>query len=117
MALRPQLQQPNLGARMEHAMRHAFAAGHRSVVIVGTDIPDLTAGLVARALQALRGHQVGLACPAVLVPVSASNRCQPCCPAPHNLQAVFGPAEDGGYYLLALSSLPQELFEVGSSRD
>lgn len=27
-------------------------------------------------------------------------------------QAVFGPAEDGGYYLLALSTLPDGLFEV-----
>ncbi|PRW33997.1 glycosyl transferase [Chlorella sorokiniana] len=63
-------------------MQHAFAAGHRRVAIVGTDVPDLTAHIVLQALRALDGHQ-----------------------------AVFGPAADGGYYLLALSSLPQALFE------
>jgi glycosyltransferase A (GT-A) superfamily protein (DUF2064 family) len=28
------------------------------------------------------------------------------------VQAAFGSAEDGGYYLLALSSLPPGLFQV-----
>jgi glycosyltransferase A (GT-A) superfamily protein (DUF2064 family) len=28
------------------------------------------------------------------------------------VQAAFGPAEDGGYYLLALASLPPGLFQV-----
>ncbi|KAL4436628.1 hypothetical protein ABPG75_003767 [Micractinium tetrahymenae] len=82
LTLVPQLQAPDLGARMEHAMRHAFARGHQRVAILGTDVPDLAAGIVARALQALDTHQ-----------------------------AVFGPAEDGGYYLLALSSLPPGLFQ------
>jgi glycosyltransferase A (GT-A) superfamily protein (DUF2064 family) len=31
---------------------------------------------------------------------------------PVAVQAAFGPAEDGGYYLLALSALPGGLFEV-----
>lgn len=30
------------------------------------------------------------------------------------LQAVFGPAEDGGYYLLALNTLPSGLFQVAA---
>ena len=84
MVVVPQLQQaPDLGARMAHALQHALDRGHRRVAIVGTDIPDLTAAHVARALRSLDSHQV-----------------------------VFGPAEDGGYYLLALTALPPGLFEV-----
>lgn len=57
MRLVPQLQEPDLGARMGHAMQHAFALGHQRVAIVGTDVPDLTAGIVRRALLALDTHQ------------------------------------------------------------
>ena len=63
LVLLPQLQHPDLGARMAHALQHAFAAGHRRAAIVGTDIPDLTAGIVLRALQALDSHQVRVHCP------------------------------------------------------
>jgi uncharacterized protein len=53
---------------------HRACAGHRRVAIVGTDIPELGAGDVAAAFRALgRAH------------------------------AAFGPAEDGGYWLVALS--------------
>lgn len=55
-------------------MASAFAAfPRRRVALVGCDIPDLTAALVADALRALRGTD-----------------------------AVFGPATDGGYWLVAL---------------
>lgn len=53
----PQMQDPDLGARMGHAMQHAFSQGHQRVAIVGTDVPDLTAGIVGRALQSLDAHQ------------------------------------------------------------
>ncbi len=53
---------------------HRACARHRRVVIVGTDIPDLCADDVAAAFQALgRAH------------------------------GAFGPAADGGYWLVALS--------------
>lgn len=58
----------DLGQRMERALR-AFGAG--PVVVVGCDIPDLTAAHVAEAFAALRRHDV-----------------------------VFGPASDGGYWLV-----------------
>jgi hypothetical protein len=57
LVLVPQLQDPDLGARLHHAMAHAFAAGHQRVAVVGTDVPDLNASLVARALAALDNHQ------------------------------------------------------------
>ena len=58
MALVPQLQAADLGARMDHAMRHAFNCGHERVAIVGTDVPDLSHRLVAKALQMLDSYQV-----------------------------------------------------------
>lgn len=60
----------DLGFRMAATMR-ALPLG--PVVIVGTDIPDLDRGHVARAFAGLERHD-----------------------------AVFGPAEDGGYWLVGL---------------
>jgi len=64
----------DLGARMEDAFARAFAAGAERVVIVGSDLPDLSAALLRRAFGALDAHP-----------------------------AVLGPARDGGYYLLGLT--------------
>ena len=57
----------DLGARMAHAM-----TPHRNVAIIGTDAPQLTKALIARAFQSLAS-------------------------APF----VMGPSEDGGFWLLA----------------
>lgn len=136
MRLVPQLQEPDLGARMGHAMQHAFAQGHRRVAIVGTDVPDLAASTVGRALQELDAHQARAEPAAVrrqavaagfsadmplrlplsveLFGVVLTERCA-LGHSPSALpQAVFGPAEDGGYYLLALTALPAGLFHVRS---
>lgn len=71
----------DLGARMERAFAEAFAAGHGPVAIVGSDLPGLSADLLRRALALLEHHD-----------------------------AVVGPAEDGGYYLLALREPCPALF-------
>lgn len=60
----------DLGRRMARAFE-GLPAG--AAVIVGSDVPDLTAERVWAALRALRRHHV-----------------------------VFGPAEDGGYWLIGL---------------
>jgi hypothetical protein len=52
------------------------------VLVIGTDIPDISSGLLAAAAAALQRHD-----------------------------AVLGPAADGGYYLLGLRRLPRGLFE------
>lgn len=64
-------------------MDRAFRAHpRRRVALVGCDIPDLTAAELARALHLLRGTD-----------------------------AVFGPATDGGYWLVALGARrPQNPF-------
>ena len=65
----------DLGRRMARIMR-ALPPG--PVVIVGTDIPDITPGHVARAFRLLGRHD-----------------------------AIFGPAADGGYWLVGLKRRPR----------
>lgn len=72
----------DLGERLAHAARVAFDAGAQRLVMIGTDCPALTAGLLQKAFEALE-------------------RCD----------LVLGPASDGGYYLIGLSRFHAELFE------
>ena len=70
-----------LGARMADAFARAFARGARRVAIVGTDVPGVSRATASEALSALDAADV-----------------------------VIGPAEDGGYYLLALREPQPGLF-------
>ena len=72
----------DLGARMAAAFARAFGRGAERAAIVGTDSPAVSRETVAGALDALDGADV-----------------------------VVGPAEDGGYYLLALRQPRPELFD------
>jgi len=63
----------DLGCRMKCAFDDAFKAGAAAVVIIGTDIPDLTPVDIQKAFVALKQKQL-----------------------------VLGPAKDGGYYLIGL---------------
>lgn len=70
----------DLGARMRRALDRAGGPA----VLIGTDIPDVSRGLVSSAFNQLRRHPF-----------------------------VFGPAEDGGYWLVATRKrrpLPHVLF-------
>ncbi|HSO61513.1 MAG TPA: TIGR04283 family arsenosugar biosynthesis glycosyltransferase [Desulfobacterales bacterium] len=69
-AYRPQ-GEGDIGRRMSRALAQAFAEGCRRAVLVGSDIPGISSALMAEAFDRLR---------------------------PHDL--VFGPAADGGYYLI-----------------
>ena len=72
----------DLGARMRAAFAAAFAAGHRRVLIIGSDLPGLSAEVLRRALRLLDSHP-----------------------------AVIGPAADGGYYLLGLRGMVGGVFD------
>ncbi len=72
----------DLGARMVAAFAAAFAAGARRAAIVGTDVPWVSRDLVLEAFAGLKEHDV-----------------------------VLGPAQDGGYYLMALSRHRPALFD------
>lgn len=72
----------DLGERLVQALHTAFAAGAKATVIIGSDCPELTAEILAKAFDAL--EQADL---------------------------VLGPATDGGYYLMGLRAFVPELFE------
>ena len=71
----------SLGHRMHMAFSRAFAGGARQVVLVGTDIPDLTSAAIEDAFEALADNDL-----------------------------VLGPSTDGGYWLIGMNQ-PQNLFE------
>ena len=77
----PQAESDDLGMRMGDAFARAFADGAGRVVIVGSDLPELTTALLHRAFDLLESHP-----------------------------AVLGPARDGGYYLLGLREMVDDIF-------
>lgn len=70
----------DLGQRMQHAFETTLHQAE-SAVIVGSDIPGLSCGIIETAFEQLETHDF-----------------------------VIGPARDGGYYLLGMKSLQPELF-------
>lgn len=74
----------DLGERLTHACQDALAAGYRAVLVRNSDSPDLPGELIRQAAESLSRGQV---------------------------QAVLGPAPDGGYYLVGLSVPPRDLFQ------
>ena len=72
----------DLGLRMLHAFKNGFKAGYEKVMIIGSDLYDLTAETIENAFTALEKNEV-----------------------------VIGPAEDGGYYLLGMNSLEEKVFK------
>ena len=72
----------DLGIRMLHAFKNGFKAGYEKVMIIGSDLYDLTAETIENAFMALENNEV-----------------------------VIGPAEDGGYYLLGMNSLEEKVFK------
>lgn len=71
----------DLGARMKNAFTEVFKNNFEKVLIVGTDIPDLSSGLINQALSELDKNEI-----------------------------VIGPSTDGGYYLLGMKKFHPDLF-------
>jgi rSAM/selenodomain-associated transferase 1 len=77
-----------LGERMRATMTLLFEEGASIVVLVGSDLPDITPSLIANAISALRSDPEAL---------------------------VLGPAQDGGYYLIAATTTPDVFDGIGWS--
>jgi rSAM/selenodomain-associated transferase 2/rSAM/selenodomain-associated transferase 1 len=77
----------DLGQRMKRSFEDAFGTGAITVVIIGTDIPEITGGIIQKAFSALQQKNMAL-----------------------------GPAKDGGYYLIGLqkNSLSQAIPDLFS---
>ncbi|SFC83872.1 TIGR04282 family arsenosugar biosynthesis glycosyltransferase [Algibacter pectinivorans] len=71
----------DLGERMKNAFIKGFKDGYNRIVLIGSDLPDITANHINKGLEALTQHDI-----------------------------VFGPAEDGGYYLVGLSKAHNFIF-------
>lgn len=76
------LPEGDLGVRMFHAFRELFKAGYHRAVLVGADIPDLSSTIILKAFALLSLDDI-----------------------------VYGPAVDGGYYLVGMRTLIKEIFE------
>lgn len=72
----------DLGARMRHYFDSAFANGAQSVVLLGSDSPDIPLSHITSAFQLLDEYPV-----------------------------VLGPSDDGGYYLIAARDETPPIFE------
>ena len=77
-----ELQEGNdLGEKMYNAFNKVIDRGSTKTIIIGTDIPDISSDIIQKAFQAL-----------------------------NNSDAVIGPANDGGYYLLGMKKLYRSFF-------
>lgn len=72
----------DLGQRMQHAFEFVFKLGHHKAIIIGSDCPTIKP-------QHLQNAETIL----------------------NNKDVVFGPSEDGGYYLLGMKNAIPKLFE------
>jgi rSAM/selenodomain-associated transferase 1 len=73
---------PDIGDCLVQVFDHLFLKGYPRVIAFNSDGPSLPAEYIQQALQLLADHDV-----------------------------VFGPSEDGGYYLVGLEKLYPQLFE------
>jgi rSAM/selenodomain-associated transferase 1 len=69
-----------LGARLHRAFQWTYERGYRRTIVIGSDSPHISRDIVARAREALDEADV-----------------------------VLGPADDGGYYLIAMRR-PHDVF-------
>ena len=70
----------DFGARLHHAFRWTYERGYQRTIVIGSDSPHISLDIVARARKALNEADV-----------------------------VLGPADDGGYYLIAMRR-PYDVF-------
>ncbi|MDD7888212.1 TIGR04282 family arsenosugar biosynthesis glycosyltransferase [Flavivirga sp. 57AJ16] len=71
----------NLGERMQNAFTKGFEDGYERIVLIGSDLPDISSVHIENGLHALNNNEV-----------------------------VFGPAMDGGYYLVGMTKMHRSIF-------
>lgn len=72
----------HLGERMQNVIASGLNRGYESVVIIGSDCPEIDSHQILMAFEKLKSTSV-----------------------------VFGPANDGGYYLVGMSKLNKSVFQ------
>lgn len=72
----------NLGDRMLNAFTDGFDQGYDKIILIGSDLPDLNEQHIKKTISYLDNNDV-----------------------------VFGPADDGGYYLIGMNTLIPNIFK------
>ncbi len=72
----------DLGIRMLNAFKNSFETGYKKVIVIGSDLYDLTPQIIEEAFLSLNTNDF-----------------------------VIGPAKDGGYYLLGMKKLQTTIFK------
>ena len=72
----------DLGERMKNAFADGFHLEYDSIVLIGSDLPEISATIISNGFAKLKKNDV-----------------------------VFGPAQDGGYYLIGMNKLYPCVFE------
>ncbi len=72
----------NIGERMSNAFSDSFIKGYNQVILIGSDLPDMNKNLITSGFKSLNTNQY-----------------------------VFGPALDGGYYLIGMNQMDQMIFQ------
>lgn len=72
----------DLGQRMNHAFKNAFEQGYEKVICIGTDLPEMNTEIIEKAFKKL-----------------------------DQTDFVFGPAADGGYYLVGSNEPQSYIFQ------
>jgi rSAM/selenodomain-associated transferase 1 len=71
----------DLGERMYNAFKNGFEAEYRQIIGIGSDLPDISADILSEGFDSL-----------------------------NEKDTVFGPAKDGGYYLLGMNQMYDQIF-------
>ncbi|MCO4821768.1 MAG: TIGR04282 family arsenosugar biosynthesis glycosyltransferase [Flavobacteriaceae bacterium] len=72
----------DLGERMKNAIAQGFADGYQNIILIGSDLPTISNDIITHGFDSLKDNEV-----------------------------VFGPAQDGGYYLIGLTKMQHCIFE------
>lgn len=72
----------DLGERMKNAFFDGFTQGYESIILIGSDLPEISSAIISNGFTALEKNEL-----------------------------VFGPAEDGGYYLIGMNKVHSSVFE------
>lgn len=72
----------DLGQKMQFSIQKGINDGFEKIVLIGSDLPDISAEIIEQGFKGLDHNEV-----------------------------VFGPAEDGGYYLLGMKQMQPLIFK------
>ena len=72
----------NLGEKMQNAFQQGFDNEYENIILIGSDLPNISKEIIETGFEKLQQNDV-----------------------------VFGPAEDGGYYLIGMSKMNTSIFE------